>query len=320
MRVMRIWKVDRTRRVQWHSAKRRFAPFLERVESRELLSSLWSRSVTPAVASENDPNAVEVGVKFTSDVAGYISGILFYKGPSNTGTHVGHLWTDSGTLLATATFTNETASGWQEVDFATPVAIAANTTYVASYFAPAGGYAVDDNYFANSGYDNAPLHAPANGADGGNGVYVYGSDTFPTESYQSSNYWVDVDFEASTSPPVVTEASTSPPVVTAFSPAAGATGVDPGNTKVTVTFNQPVQISGMGFPGNFSLNTTSGEDAAVAAGISYDSATSTATLTPYSPLAPSTTYRVMVSGIENAAGTPMSSPTTWTFTTGMTSD
>jgi len=33
----------------------------------------------------------------------------------------GNLWTTSGTLLATATFSNETASGWQEVTFATPV-------------------------------------------------------------------------------------------------------------------------------------------------------------------------------------------------------
>ena len=94
----------------------------------------------------------------------------------------------------------------------------------------------------------------------------------------------------------------------------------PEQSKVTVTFNQPVQIAGMGSPGNFSLKTTSGEGAAVAADISYDSTASTATLTPLSPLAPSTTYRVMVSGIENAAGTPMSSPTTWTFTTASTRD
>ena len=61
---------------------------------------------------------------------GYITGIRFYKGSGNTGTHVGHLWTSTGTLLATATFSNETASGWQQVNFATPVAITAGTTYV----------------------------------------------------------------------------------------------------------------------------------------------------------------------------------------------
>ena len=38
-----------------------------------------------------------------------------------------------GTLLATGTFSNETASGWQELDFSSPVPVTAGTTYVASY-------------------------------------------------------------------------------------------------------------------------------------------------------------------------------------------
>jgi Domain of unknown function (DUF4082) len=86
-------------------------------------------------------------VKFRSSQSGYISGIRFYKGTANTGVHVAHLWTSSGTLRATATFTNETATGWQEVTFATPIAITANTTYVASYYAPNGGYALNGNFF-----------------------------------------------------------------------------------------------------------------------------------------------------------------------------
>jgi hypothetical protein len=76
-------------------------------------------TITAAAA---DANAVELGVRFQSDVAGVISGIRFYKGSTNTGTHTGTLWSNTGTKLATATFTNETASGWQEVSFATPVA------------------------------------------------------------------------------------------------------------------------------------------------------------------------------------------------------
>ncbi len=93
-----------------------------------------------------------------SDVSGYITGIRFYKGPGNTGTHIGNLWTSTGTLLATVTFTDETASGWQEADFSTPVAITAGTTYVASYYAPAGDYAADTFYFALSGVNSGPLH------------------------------------------------------------------------------------------------------------------------------------------------------------------
>ena len=89
---------------------------------------------------------VEVGVKFTSDVYGTINGIRFYKSTANTGTHVGNLWTAGGQLLASATFTSETASGWQSVSFSKPVPILPGTTYVASYFAPKGHTADDDYY------------------------------------------------------------------------------------------------------------------------------------------------------------------------------
>ena len=63
------------------------------------------------------------------------------------GIHKGSLWTLGGSLLAQATFTNESASGWQEVLFNTPVAITANTTYVASYHSPTGYYATTNPYF-----------------------------------------------------------------------------------------------------------------------------------------------------------------------------
>ena len=157
-------------------------------------TSIWSSSAVPAVAAASDPYAVELGVRFQSDVAGVITGIRFYKGSTNTGTHTGTLWSNTGTKLATATFTNETASGWQEVTFATPVAISANTLYVASYHTTVGYYAVNSNYFANSA-DNAPLHAPVDTTTSHNGLYVYGSGgIFPTSSYNKSNYWVDVAF------------------------------------------------------------------------------------------------------------------------------
>ena len=157
--------------------------------------SLWDASVTPAVASASDGSAVELGVKFTSDTAGSITGLRFYKGTANTGTHVGHLWNGSGKLLATATFSGETASGWQQMSFATPVSIAANTTYVASYFAPKGGYAFNPNYFA-AAYNRTPLHTPANA-----GVFVYGSKGgFPSGTYNGGNYWVDVVFNPGTKP------------------------------------------------------------------------------------------------------------------------
>jgi hypothetical protein len=127
-------------------------------------------------------------------VDGQIVGIRFYKSTTNTGTHTGSLWSNAGTRLATATFTGETASGWQQVNFATPVAITANTVYVASYHTDVGHYSGDNNYFATAGVDNPPLHALRDGVSGGNGLYIGGPSAFPTNTYQSNNYWVDVVF------------------------------------------------------------------------------------------------------------------------------
>jgi hypothetical protein len=152
-------------------------------------------SATPATVDSGDGNSVELGVKFSSEVAGSITGVRFYKAAANTGTHVGSLWSASGTLLASATFSGESASGWQHVNFATPVAIAAGTTYVAGYFAPNGNYSDTSLGFASGGVSNPPLQALANSV-GADGVYAYSTaSTFPTSTYKASNYWVDVDFE-----------------------------------------------------------------------------------------------------------------------------
>ncbi len=100
--------------------------------------SLWDDETAPGLLQDPDTSAVELGVKFQSDVDGFITGIRFYKSSTNTGTHMGRLWTIDGTLLAEAEFSNETASGWQQVNFVDPVAITTNTVYVASYHAPNG--------------------------------------------------------------------------------------------------------------------------------------------------------------------------------------
>ena len=172
-------------------------------------TTIWGPTATPANAADPDAAAVELGVRFTSDVTGSITGIRFYKSTANTGTHTGALWSNTGTLLATATFSGESASGWQQVNFTTPVVITAGTVYVASYHASTGHYAGDTNYFATAGVDNPPLHALRDGASGANGVYVYGASAFPTNTYQSTNYWVDVVFSAAAAPTATATARTS---------------------------------------------------------------------------------------------------------------
>ena len=167
-----------------------------------VVMSIWSNTTVPGLVDGGPDNAVELGVKFKSDVAGTITGIRFYKAGVNTGAHTGNLWSITGTLLATATFSSETATGWQQALFDTPVTIASNTVYVASYHANNGHYSADVNYFQGKAANNSPLHALTNGVSGGNGVYAYGtSSAFPTQTWYAANYWVDVMFQATVPPP-----------------------------------------------------------------------------------------------------------------------
>jgi hypothetical protein len=157
-------------------------------------TSIWANTTPPRrymVAS----GPMELGVKFRSDVSGKITGIRFYKASTDGAIHKGSLWTASGQLLATGTFTNETAGGWQTLTFSSPVPIAANTTYIASYHTSSGVFAVALGYFLTQGADNGPLHALRDGANGPNGVMLSSTGgKFPTQGSGGNNYWVDVVF------------------------------------------------------------------------------------------------------------------------------
>ncbi|QCB96074.1 DUF4082 domain-containing protein [Arthrobacter sp. PAMC25564] len=260
--------------------------------------SVFSSTSVPSTVTVNDSNAVELGMKFRSDVAGTVTGVRFYKGSSNTGTHTGHLWSASGTLLASVTFAGESASGWQQASFSSPVAITANTTYVVSYQAPNGFYSANGGYFGSAA-DNAPLHGLASGTDGLNGVYRYGSTAFPSDSYNNANYWVDVIFATN---------SNAAPAVSSVSPVNAATGVAV-SVKPAATFNQSVTGSSV----VFTVKDSGG--AAVAGTVAYDAAGNTATFTPGSALAYGITYTATVSGATNSTGQVMAAPYSWLFTT-----
>ena len=154
-------------------------------------TSLWDTATTPDVLDSGDKASVELGVRFSSTTSGSITGVRFYKAAGNTGAHTGSLWSSNGQLLATGSFVNETASGWQTLVFSAPVAITAGTTYVASYHANSGHYSVSRNYFGSQ-FTSGNLRVAANG-----GVYSYGKNSsMPSNAYQASNYWVDVLFSA----------------------------------------------------------------------------------------------------------------------------
>ncbi len=245
--------------------------------------TLWPSTAVPSQIDAGADSPVELGVTFRANNSGYINGVRFYKSSLNTGTHVGNLWTSSGALLASATFTNETASGWQQVDFSKPVAITANTNYVASYHTNTAHFSVNPSYFATSGVTNGPLSAPANGRGGANGVYLYGSSSgFPIYTYNSTNYWVDVVF--------------SPNSGTPGSPLAVATTSLPNGT-VSVSYSQTLSATGGTSPYNWLLSSGS-----LPVGLTLSSS---GTISGTPTLAATSSFAVQV---KDAAGATVSAP------------
>ena len=166
--------------------------------------SIWGTSYPATVNAKYQGQrgqTFDLGVQFEASVAGNVTGVLFYKQPKTRGTNVGHLWSSSGTLLASVTFSNETGSGWQEANFASPVSISANTFYTISYDTGSPIFSYDSGYFASGGVTNGNLSAPQsttiNGVTLDNGVYNYGG-LFPNTSQYAANFWVDLVFTPTT--------------------------------------------------------------------------------------------------------------------------
>jgi hypothetical protein len=265
--------------------------------------TVWSSSVTPATQNAADFSSAELGTRFSSAIDGWVTGVKFYKGSQNTGTHTGTLWSDTGTQLATGTFTGETASGWQTLTFATPVAVTANTSYVVSYHAPNGNYSVDGGYFA-SPHQSYPLTAPADSAPDHNGLYLYGASAFPTNSYNASNYWVDALFTDAPPP-----GGDGPAAVASSAVAAKVSKI----SGTSVTFAAPIKPVGLTMRVRATTAAAeASEHTPVAGTVAYDAKTRTATFKPAGPLVPLATYEVTVRA--TGADGKQLKPVVWTVT------
>ncbi|HEY0804359.1 MAG TPA: N,N-dimethylformamidase beta subunit family domain-containing protein, partial [Pseudonocardiaceae bacterium] len=262
---------------------------------------VFADSSTPANPAANDGTELELGMQFQSSQAGYVTGIRFYKGAGNTGTHTGTLWTTSGQQLATGVFTNESASGWQTMTFPRSVAIAANTTYLVSYHAPVGHYAADNNYFTNSAVSLQPMTGMQGTATSPNGLFSIGPKAFPNNSYQNTNYWVDPVFNTVPAPNI------QPPNVLSNTPATG-TGSVVLSPTINVTFDEPVVASSL----QFTVSSSAGN---VAGTVTLSTDRTTATFTASAALAASTTFTVSTKATDDSNNV-MPTPYTWTFTTG----
>ncbi|MET0933484.1 MAG: DUF4082 domain-containing protein [Mycetocola sp.] len=198
-------------------------------------STILANPTATDLVKHSDTSGVEVGTKFTALSDGTATAMRFWKNQDTVTSHGGSLWTSSGTKLAKATFANETASGWQTAQFDQPVALKAGQTYVVSYYAPRGQYAVTYEF------DGQSQSADLKIADG-SGLFSYGSTSkLPTTSWRNSTYWVDVVFEPAPKPAPAPDPAPAPepepapaPPATGF-PSAATTGVPAGTTLSTYT-------------------------------------------------------------------------------------
>ncbi|KEO57099.1 DUF4082 domain-containing protein [Thioclava indica] len=164
-------------------------------ETAPTFATLFEASDAPASTITSEATDYELGVKFTANAAGDVTDLRYYRGAADSGDtdiRTLNIWDDSGVNLGSVTVQSDPGeSGWQVGALTTPVELTPGATYVASY-------GTTQNYVATNGYFNAShdgtdglLSAPA----GDNGVFAANTTgIFPTQSWASSNYWVDVGF------------------------------------------------------------------------------------------------------------------------------
>ena len=127
----------------------------------------------------------EVGSRFRSSRPGRIIGFRFWRASGETGSNSVKLWTSSGTRLAQSTLPSGT--GWVQSMLASPVRIAANTTYRVSANTNARQVKTGGGYVYNGHLSSGPLYS-----DGG----YYGQPTGAMPTTESASYFfVDVIFE-----------------------------------------------------------------------------------------------------------------------------
>lgn len=153
---------------------------------------MFSDSAPRTATLDSDRSSVELGIKFRSKVAGRVTGAQVYKiATSKSATpRRASLWNAAGERLASAKIARRAGAGWITVAFDQPVQVVPREKYTVSVFAPRGQYAVTEDVLGARKVRGDLVITGVN-----NGVYAYSAkSTFPRESHQSSNYWVDVTF------------------------------------------------------------------------------------------------------------------------------
>ncbi|GAA1724887.1 hypothetical protein GCM10009746_03240 [Microbacterium paludicola] len=251
----------------------------------------------PAQPAVDDSSGVELGLRFRPQIDGFARGVRFFKGPGNVGTHVGSLWTADRQRLATVTFADDPATGWQTATFDSAVPLTAGVTYVVSYAAPSGHYAAAEDAFWYRGHDAPPLAVEGGFGAEAAGVYAAPGD-FPSSSWGSSHYFVDVLFDT---------VDDTPLTISGRSPVAGSTSVGTA-AQIAATLSKPVDATSV------QLAVTAADGGVVAGAVSYDPQTRRALFVPTEPLQHATVYTAAITALD-AQGNGIAGDAQWSFTT-----
>ncbi len=179
-------------------------------------TGIFSDTLRPSVAVDPDRDPVELGLKFSPEKSGAVTALQYFQSRASSGVTSATLWTAQGTKLTTVTFAASNREGWRTISLKAPVALDAGSSYVVSYHASKGSYAVIEG--------DLPAKKSLNGFTllRGAGVYKYGSSGIPTSSYKASNYLVDIVYAISTTAgdtPATTPRSPGAPIPVLPTPA-----------------------------------------------------------------------------------------------------
>jgi|GEM_PF-5581638 len=179
------------------------------VAANNCTAGTYDVTTAPGTGSNSaDTTAVTIGTKFQVARPTDVTNVTFYRTVADASGYSVGLWDDSGTLLASGTVgSGGSVPAWQTVALSSPVAIAANTTYVAGYFVNGGRY-----HYLNHAYDNAASDRLVSTPVGA-GVYSYGgSMSFPTSTYDNTSYYVSpgIAYEDTTAPAAPSSVSIQP--------------------------------------------------------------------------------------------------------------
>lgn len=153
---------------------------------------MFSAKAAPRERAVRDGRRTSLGIRFTSERAGTVTGIQFFRSARNVGPHRVKLWNREGVVMGRGVYRGD-RTGWVTARLRKPVAISANTRYVASYVAPHGRYARTRR---------AAFPVRAYGLTAHRGVMRLGGG-MPTRATRT-NYFVDVVFAAGTVAPTPT--------------------------------------------------------------------------------------------------------------------